>query len=205
MMMASLGHRVISFEPTPPTFVALAAALDGNLANSPQWEVQLVNAGVSNAIGAATILTQPKNAGGALTTGVGDVNRSAYRRESNVSHLIINQNWQPYKIWLSTLDTEVHESVDLMKMDCQGHELRALQGAKKLLDGPGVKVIKLEFYPEGIRQVGDDPIALLKFLDAAGYEIKHGKNTVTPKSFPRLVMRYSTGFVDLIALKRAAV
>eukprot|EP00966_Prymnesium_polylepis_P007225 166419-Prymnesium_polylepis.2 len=59
--MASLGHRVISFEPTPPTFAALAAGLAGNAPN-PSWDVRLVNAGVSESSGSATVMVSPGTA-----------------------------------------------------------------------------------------------------------------------------------------------
>ena len=209
MMMASLGHRVISFEPTPPTFIALSAALAANAPN-PSWDVRLVNAGVSNASGAANIVTQPGNAGGALTTGVrgssdnssrkSGLHESAYRPEYR--RFAITDDWQSYRIWLTTLDEAVHEHVDLMKMDCQGHELRALLGARKLLSGPGVQVIKFEFYPPGIRQVGDDPMALLRFFDEAGYDLYHGNKILPPASFSTFYHQVSgtkAGFTDIVA------
>ena len=202
MLMASLGHRIISFEPTPPTFVALAAGLAGNAPN-PSWDVRLVNAGISNASGSATIFVGPKNSGTGLTTGVGGAASSVFRREKMRGATITEKGWQQYQIALTTLDEAVHEHVDLMKMDCQGHELRALLGATKLIRDFGVSVIKFEFYPPGLRQVGDDPIALLHFLDTAGYDLFHNNVLLSPgKHFALLVDRFTGHFTDIVARRR---
>ena len=204
MMMASLGHRVVSFEPTPPTFVALAAALAGT-APSPSWDVRLVNAGVSNESGAAVIQTQPGNAGGALTTGrseQGEVHSSAFQF-AVPRKFAIHNGWQKYQISLTTLDEAVHEHVDLMKLDCQGHELRALQGGWNLINNLGVDIMRLEFFPTGIRQVGDDPVALLRFLDEAGYRLftqeSETTHPVPPSSFAQFAHKFRDGYIDLVA------
>lgn len=209
MMMASLGHRVIGFEPTPPTFVALSSALAGNAPN-PSWDVRLVNAGVSNASGRAIIQVQPHNAGGALTTGVSEdgqerVHASAHQANAQAGRFAISSRWQSFSIALTTLDEAVHEPVDLMKMDCQGHELRALLGATHLINTLGVRVIKFEFFPPGIRQVGDEPIALLQFLHDAGYELFTitGKveQQLPPPSFASLVLKYTKSYLDIVAYR----
>ena len=64
----------------------------------------------------------------------------------------------------------VHGTIDLMKIDTQGHELRVLQGASRLLSDR-IPLIKLEFYPAGMRAIGDQPVELLRLLQAAGYEL----------------------------------
>ena len=199
MLMASHGHRVISFEPTPPTFAALSAGLAGNFPN-PGWDVRLVNSGVSNASGKGFIHVQQGNAGSGFTTGAGGVKLSAYRQEGR--HYMITEAWQKYEIALTTLDEAVHEPVDLMKMDCQGHELHALRGAVELLKKHGVKVIKFEFFPPGLRQAGDEPIALLNFLDDAGYDIYGPGRYTRGEGFQKLVRRRINGFTDLIAYRR---
>ena len=203
ILMASLGHRVISIEPTPPTFVALAAGVAGNAPN-PSWDVRLINAGVSNSTGPATIFSGPGNSGSALTTGVGKVKYSAYRSEK-MHRASITERWKRHAIELKTLDHLVREHVGLMKMDCQGHELRALLGGVDLIKNFGVSVIKLEFYPPGLRQVGDDPIALLHFLDMAGYDLFHHGVPLLHQDFASLVDRYANFFTDIVARARIAV
>jgi FkbM family methyltransferase len=57
--------------------------------------------------------------------------------------------------------------VDFVKMDIQGHELRALQGMTGVLRRSSRLRMVLEFWPWGIRQAGDDPREVLALLRAA--------------------------------------
>lgn len=59
-------------------------------------------------------------------------------------------------------------TVDLIKLDCQGCEHIVLEGAAGLIarDRP---VVLTEFWPIGIRQLGDDPAAVLRGYRALGY------------------------------------
>jgi len=99
-----------------------------------------------------------------------------------------------------------------LKLDCQGHEYRALLGASQLLVNPGVQVIKFEFFPIGLRQVGDEPAALLRLLHAAGYDLfvpgRNGDGRVPPTevayaNLERTTNRFSPSGKDMVARRRA--
>lgn len=62
-------------------------------------------------------------------------------------------------------------SVNVIKSDIQGAELRMLRGAEKLIERCR-PVIFFEWWPEGIRAFGDDPKAILQFLSNCGYDVR---------------------------------
>jgi hypothetical protein len=76
-----------------------------------------------------------------------------------------------HSITTTTLDQYVRRNgiarIDLLKLDIEGHELAALQGATQLLKAKVVKAIFFE-YSELIDHIRN-PKAVLDFLDAAGY------------------------------------
>jgi FkbM family methyltransferase len=74
-----------------------------------------------------------------------------------------------------TLDHECHsrgiEFIDLLKLDLQGSELMALEGAQELLAGNAIKVILLEVV--FIRKYKDQPLfwQIWQFLEKFGYTL----------------------------------
>ena len=205
LFMAALGYRVIAFEPTPTTFAALAAGVASNHQRHPPLDVRMVNAGLSNHSARATIFSMPNNAGNSITTG-------SDQKPHSLKH-VFSSHYRRHDIHLTTLDEMVHEPVGLMKIDTQGHELRVLQGASRLLGGrEGIPVIKLEFYPPGMRAIGDEPVELLHLLDAAGYNLEdvggdqvghHAAVPVARSDFQAFAQRVERkGYTDVVARRK---
>ena len=54
--------------------------------------------------------------------------------------------------------------IDLIKIDVQGFELRALRGAARILKRNPKIIVLLEYWPHGLRAAGDTPMALVDYL-----------------------------------------
>lgn len=68
------------------------------------------------------------------------------------------------------LDDHAIQSVALMKMDVEGHELVALRGASRSLEAHRIHAIYFEYFEKNLVRV-QAPEALLAFFDRAGYEV----------------------------------
>jgi FkbM family methyltransferase len=63
------------------------------------------------------------------------------------------------------------ERVDLLKLDIQGYELNALQGAKRVIrENSDIKLL-LEFWPYGLKQAGGSWAELIKMLQGFAMNI----------------------------------
>lgn len=79
-------------------------------------------------------------------------------------------------IQVERVDDHVQGPVRVIKIDTQGSEWRALQGARRVLgESPNVALL-LEFWPYALR--GATPADLLAFLEGEGFRI--GKATAAP-------------------------
>lgn len=86
------------------------------------------------------------------------------------------QGAEQVEIELARVDDLVSGPVDLIKIDTQGSEWLALQGARALLAASPRVALLLEFWPYALR--GGKPEQLLAYLDSAGFTL--GKATAAP-------------------------
>ena len=63
------------------------------------------------------------------------------------------------------------KKIDLIKIDVEGAEGLVIDGAKKILENPDVKII-MEFWPYGQEKLGNNPKELLTTLRNWGFKIK---------------------------------
>lgn len=140
---------VHSFEPSPANFARLRRSLTG-IEN-----VQLNEVAVADKTGTSHLyLSSDLN-----------VDHRAYATSDEARQAILIQ--------MLTLDDyfPANARVDLIKMDIQGFELRALHGARRVLrDNPGIKLV-IEFWPYGLRQAGDSSEELLQFLRENDFQV----------------------------------
>jgi FkbM family methyltransferase len=139
------GGRVIAVEPHPDN----VALLRHNVAGA---EVEVVAAAAWREPGTVALSVSPSNAGDHRTEALG-----AERDTVQVDAVRLD-------------DVLGDRRVDLVKLDCQGCEHVVLEGARAVIarDKP---VILAEFWPIGIRQLGDDPTGVLRGYRRLGYSL----------------------------------
>lgn len=121
---------VHSFEPSKKTYSKLVN-------NMKEFEnIRLNNFGISNEISRAVLYSVEKNSG--LS--------SLYKRDLSQFNLSLDNS---ETIELNTIDNYCSknkiEEIDLLKMDIEGNEYKALLGAKKMLKNKRIKTIQIEF------------------------------------------------------------
>ena len=115
LVFSKFSAKVVSFEPLPDIFAILSVNVDQNSIDN----VACINSALSNEEGSATIY---RLAGG-------NVGASSLDKRS--------ENSEPFNVTLQLGDNAVRElhlpSVDLIKIDVEGHELSALQGLQSTI------------------------------------------------------------------------
>jgi len=79
--------------------------------------------------------------------------------------------------------------IDLLKMDIEGWEVRALEGMGRLLQRPSPPKLIIEFYPDGLQSSGAEPCDLLRKLTGLGFHGSIiGERGLEPAGTPERVL-----------------
>ena len=172
---------VHSFEPSPENFMRLRSATR-KLPN-----VHVCQAAVGERSGKAMLYLSDKL----------NVDHRAYPTEGDARRAL--------QIEMMALDDyfKPGQRVDLIKIDIQGYELHALQGAKRILEeNPEIKLL-LEFWPYGLKQAGAEWGDLIEMLRGFGMDLMLiGANDLIP--FDARAVRSDVGwYVNLFASRNA--
>eukprot|EP01059_Diplonema_ambulator_P005591 TRINITY_DN1536_c0_g2_i1.p1 TRINITY_DN1536_c0_g2~~TRINITY_DN1536_c0_g2_i1.p1 ORF type:complete len:332 (+),score=103.63 TRINITY_DN1536_c0_g2_i1:51-1046(+) len=194
-VMATSGAHVTAFEPVHKNFVLL---------NYSSWlntryygpRVVPINKGCGSRQHTATVKSEKGNMGNSVAM----MNHT----EEQMKLLLEGRQaeWEEHKIEITTLDSVVSKHVHFMKMDCQGHEIEALLGARRLLAVHGVDVIKAEFFSDFLRSSGHEPRELLDILEEHGYDVLCNGRMVLPEQFEAFQHNRKT---DILAVKRGVL
>ena len=155
------GARVHAFEPVP----GIADVAERNIARANEvgpGEGQLHRFAAGDRRGSAVIALAAENRGDNRVTD-GDLPADM-------------QGAETVEIQIARVDDFVDSAVRVMKIDTQGSEWLALQGARETLARSPELALLLEFWPYALR--GAKPEELLDFLADEGFQL--GKATAAP-------------------------
>jgi FkbM family methyltransferase len=124
-------------------------------------------------------------------------NRLAYAENVNKYVLINTTSLDKYFEKQSVLP-------DIVKIDVQGADYKVIKGMINLIKKKNL-IIFCEFWPEGIRRCGDDPLEFLKFISNLGFkifEIDNKNNRINYINNLKLLLeKYNNNFCDIILVK----
>jgi FkbM family methyltransferase len=95
------------------------------------------------------------------------------------------------EIRVEPVDAHVSGPVRVLKIDTQGSEWLALQGARGLLEASPQLAMLFEFWPYALRSC--EPIELLRFLETQGFTLGKATAAPYPASADRLLRQASHG------------
>jgi FkbM family methyltransferase len=154
--------RVYALEPSPYAYARVAATLRAN--RMPQ--VHAFQMGLSAEPGELALYLPPEDA------------------HFHSPTMSAGSGGRPVAVPVRRLDDALDEwgvdTVDLIKVDVEGHEPFVFEGASRVLHTGRVRAVLVEFNDFWLRQQGGDPEALYRTLLDAGYVDTGGRAEFTP-------------------------
>jgi FkbM family methyltransferase len=98
------------------------------------------------------------------------------------------------------------QNVSFIKIDVQGYELAVSEGMRKTLEKFPELSVAFEYAPDGMRELGFEPLALLDFYRSAGYELHVLTRAATTLARDNRAIELAlerSGYVDLLCSKRS--
>lgn len=139
---------VLALEPEPRNFSILAEN-----ARRMRWRnVVPIQAAVGDVSGTATLFLSPRDGGDHRIVAAGD-----------------GRHGVPVPlVTLDALAAQRRTEIHFVKMDIQGAEAAAIRGGRDVLRRPAMRGLVLEFWPDALREAGEDPFAVLAAIRDAG-------------------------------------
>ncbi len=179
---------VLAFEPDD----ILHAALVDNLTSNHAHHVTAYHLALGAAPGTMTLYRSLFNSGDNRLAAVGSAERPC----------------DAVLVRVERLDQVLAgRQIDFIKMDVQGWEMEVLRGMEALLDDPSQTNLSIyfEYWPQGLRAAGSDPLEPLEFLSAKGFRVLHtsGGQTRAVEDLPALARSVKTGaYINLYAVRK---
>ena len=181
--------KIYAFEPEPRNY----AVLTKNITLNSAFNVMPVSKALSNHKGFSSFFLDQGNFGAHTFSALN----------------IQTRNETSIQVEVTTLDDVVREMgihVDFIKMDVQGAEGLVLEKAEETLKRHRPKIL-MEFWPEGLRNLKTDPLALLHQLEKDyAITLVEGNGTLLAKN-PDEILRIAKQrtYVNLFCIPKSAV
>src|SRR5208282_1872448 len=97
------------------------------------------------------------------------------------------------------------QNISFIKIDVQGYELAVCEGMRKTIEKFPEMCIAFEYAPDGMRELGFAPLALLGFFRSAGYQLyilTRAATTLAPDNRAIELAVERSGYVDLLCSKK---
>jgi FkbM family methyltransferase len=179
LLMAELvgpSGRVIAIEPEPCNVHALRL----NAERTRGARIEVIEAAAWSEAGTLELALHETNTGG-------------HRVDSNHGHRV------GVEVEAVRLDDVLPEHVDLIVMDTQASEHVALRGARAVLERARPPVL-VEFWPQGLREAGADPVWVLDGYRAMGL-LAGGVGEELPADPGELVVAVDSSELDHVTLR----
>jgi FkbM family methyltransferase len=169
--LAGPNGKVYAFEPDPDNF----AILKKNIETNGYQNVVLVNKAVSDSNGKIKLYKSDTNSGDHRIYDSDDG-----RGFTEIECVRLDDFFRGNEL-----------SVDLIKMDIQGAEYKALSGMAELIKkNHSIKILS-EFWPEGLIRSGATPSAYLGLIENCGFKITELQNEPRQVESADLLKRYA--------------
>jgi len=138
--------------------------------------------------------------------------------EHSADHRVVTQRFNTPELDRSKVTTVSVTSIDnfvatrgltnisFIKIDVQGYELAVCDGMKRTLEKFSQAAVAFEYAPDGVREMGFDPAALLQFFRNAGYQLyiltRRGLRPAGDDASVDLAALRS-GYVDVLCSKKS--
>jgi len=179
--IVGLQGKVITFEPFPSNANLIRSSIEENSFDN----VIVVEAAVSDTIGKTILYLSPDACS-----------------EHSLLNLHFKYNREPVQkniqVDIITVDNYLANNidnfkVDFIKMDIEGSESHAIKGMKKVFEENKQMNLMTEFWPNGFKVDGSEPLDFLEAIEGSGFEINNIDNLtksvypVTPKRMMEIV------------------
>ena len=190
--------RVIAFEPSPANFLRLSE----NISINSITQCVCVQSAVGASEDKLELFLDGENFG---NHSLSNKNIPASTSNSVLVDVVKLDDW--WSNFEKNSDGARATKIDAIKLDIQGAEALAIQGARTILERYS-PILFLEFWPEGLRNLGSDPLELLHLLNSYGYvtyvaEAGEHAAHLTPEDilFHCTKKKWGESFVNLICVK----